>query len=283
MRYAVSLVFLAACTGVHIDQIAVDDPVVNVDANAEVNATANLDTEVGLSLRDRPVAVVSADEQPAKEQAPVRVAELTVEPDAAAGEPEQAPVEPEPVVPACDDADADAVCDADDVCPGHADTDADSNGYADACEVELWSVNLGFIGSLELPDNYLEDRPAQVVIQPADGLECWLDGEGRGIAYLPVPAYSGTLEAPYEFVLPRPTEGRAGKLADCLEAGVEARAAAWLSERGGQIVANQAVPTTPGMRIAYFRVTSVAFWSNDLSPHGTQVRKFQATLTAHGY
>lgn len=279
MRYAVSLVFLAACTGVHIDQIAVDDPVVNVDANAEVNATANIDANASadVDLHDsEPVAVVSADEQPASKPAPVRIAELTAEPDANAGE-------PEPAAETCADADGDSVCDVDDVCPGHADTDADGNGHADACEVELWSQDLYFDGSLELHYSYVEGRPAQVALTPARDLDCYLEGEGKGLILLPIPAYSGTPEAPYEFELPRPTEGRAGKLADCIEAGVSARAAGWLLEGGGQIVASQALPTTPGMRIAYFRVTSVAFWSNTLSPSGTQVRRFQATVSAHGY
>jgi hypothetical protein len=282
MRSAVLFVILAGCTGVHIDQIAVDDPVVNVDADAEINATANIDatakTDVDVGTPEQPVAVVSADEQPAKAETPARVVELTAEPAPAAEE------TPEPELPVCDDADADSVCDSDDVCPGHADTDADDNGHADACEVELWSVNLYFNGSLEFPYAWDDNRPAQVVIQPGLGSDCYLEGEGRGIAYLPVPVYGGTVADPYVVELPRPTESRAGKLTECFEAGVELRAAAYVHQGGGQIVAGQPVPTTAGKHLAYFRVSSAAYWANTLAPDNTtQVRRFHATVTAHGY
>lgn len=55
--------------------------------------------------------------------------------------------------PACPDADADGVCNADDKCPAGSDVDANSNGYADACEKKLWEVTQHLDQSFSYPSN----------------------------------------------------------------------------------------------------------------------------------
>jgi hypothetical protein len=144
------VVALVGCTGLHVDDINVEvnDPMVNVDANAKVDvnanvdATANADVDV-VDAPDQPVAVINAPEQPATDTAPVRVVEFKAEPNtniepSAQAEPVPA-AEPEPEIPSCPDEDNDGVCNDVDVCPAGDDTvDADQNGFVDACDQVLW-------------------------------------------------------------------------------------------------------------------------------------------------
>jgi hypothetical protein len=280
---------LVACTGVHVDQVevAVDHPVVDVDVDA--NANADVDVQAGYSpaeavaVRDKPAESVAA---PALEIEPKAPSDA----DMGTADPEQPAVEPEPMVEPCADDDSDGVCNDADICPAGADTDSDSDGYADACEVELWSTRLVMNAPTLVPySTYNTADPAAIVVEPMDGLECWLEGEGRGWLQIEIPVNASSYDEPLTIRVPRPTASRAGKMADCIEAGLVATTGAYLGDTTGRtwgaLSAPSTLPVLNGRHITHFEVTAFTYWTTPANDGhgGTWVQEFDATITARGY
>jgi hypothetical protein len=278
IRFACCLL-LVACTGVHVDQVNVDDPTVNIDATANVDVDANANANVDVQPTDTGAV------QPADTEKPVdgvKAPALVREP-APAQEPETEPaIEPE----ACADSDSDGVCDEADTCPAGSDADADGTGYADGCERALWTTAVWVSPSPnQRPESYEAGQPAAIVVVPNRGRDCLTDTEGSGMLAIEVPQHY--TDEPLIVRVARPDSGRGGKMIECIESGITSNVLAGLSKFGSYSTPFTEVRALPegsaGHHIVYFEVTLSEYVTLPAQPYGTLVTAFNATITARGY
>ncbi len=293
---------LAGCAGIQVDEININDPNVEINANADLEGTVNLGNEPEAVAADPAILRLQAPSEQ-DPNAGVPLDELSGEEPGA-----EQPVEPEP----CSDADEDGACDAEDLCAGHddaldhdadglpngcdecaagSDADADDSGYADGCEDALWSAPLELQAAPTLfgSGGYDETGPAQIIIG-APGAECFLEGEGSGVAIVEIAPDSASPEQPFAVRLPRPTSGRAGKAIECLEAGIIGYGHAVLGGNGasGSLDSAGDLPSLTGKHIAYIKVTATAYstsqyYQPSYGINGTSVDSFRAVVSIHGY
>lgn len=284
---------LGGCTALNVEHVDVDHPEVNIgsknDVDVAVDATANVDATATV---ESPVAPTpAADEQPGEAEPVVTPeAKRLVAPELAAAEPEPAAAEPEPAP--CADDDSDGVCNEVDVCPAGADTDADNNGYADACEQVLWEGSVYLSASVDLHDNFVAGRPAVVVLESTLGSDCYLDGVGQGFVGLVVPQLAVHEQTTVR--VDRPTIGRGGKLVECLEAGVQLQTLGAFGSvfdnytgtdaYDGIFTARRQVPVSfAGKHVTYFETDATLYNAAQAVPYGTHVGQFSAVLRVRGY